>query len=129
MPIYAFLCEDCDSHFDRQLKLADYDTPQDCPECEGGNTRRRVTMPRFNLSGDGWASKNGRVSAHMRKKNERLAGISKQMSREAPVATLQPNVGGERVENWSDAQKLAKSQGKDTKSYEPHIQKERESVK
>lgn len=129
MPIYAFCCEDCETHFDRQLKLADYDTPQTCPECDSEHTYRRVTLPKFNLPGDGWASKNGRVRAQMRKKNERLDAISEQMRRDAPVASLQPNVGGERVESWSDAQKLAKSQGKDTTSYEPHIKKERERVK
>lgn len=129
MPIYAFLCEDCDEHFDEHLKLAEYDTPQKCPSCDSGHTRRRVTVPRFNLPGDGWASKNGRIRAQMRKKHARLDALSEVRRREAPVATLRPNVGGEQVDSWSEAKRLAGSQGKNTSSYDPHIRKEKDDAK
>jgi hypothetical protein len=35
-------------------------------------------------------------------------------------------VGGERVENWSEAKKLAKEKGLNTSSYDPMIRKEKE---
>ena len=48
------------------------------------------------------------------------------MKRDTNVGgSLAPNVDGERVDSWSDAQKLAKSKGKSAESYEPLVQKEK----
>ena len=51
------------------------------------------------------------------------------MKRDAPNVTLVPNVNGERVDSWSDAQKLAKDLGKNTESYNSLIKKENDSKK
>lgn len=71
-------------------------------------------------------TKNLRVARQMREKNERLDGrMREQKGDMASKYTLAPNVGGEVVKDWSDAQKLAKDRGKDTSSYEPMIQREK----
>ena len=128
MPTYAYQCLTCELAFDKKLPLAQYKDPQECPEC-GGETKKLVTMPRFNLAGDGWQSKNQRVRQHMSEKNRRLKVKEEEMKRDAPGMKLAPNVAGERTESWSEAQKLAADKGLDTASYEPMIRKEQELTK
>ena len=109
MPIYSFQCEACETQFDRMMKMSEKDNPTPCPECEEMTSKRLVTGCNFNLPGDGWASKNGRVQKQMAERRRRL-GI-KQHERVAdggvPGGKLVPNVGGEWVETWSEATKLA----------------------
>jgi len=124
MPIYDYECLKCEEFFDKVVPLAEYDHPQVCPTC-GEPAQRRVTAPGFILKGDNWPSKAGRIRGQMAKKNARLDIKSEERRHEAPGMTLAPNVGGERVDSWSDAQKLAASQGKDTSSYDPLVRKER----
>ena len=129
MPIYAFKCPECDNEFDRMLKLADYDTPQACPECEHTPCPRRVTKVNFNLPGDGWASKNGRVAGHMRKKNQRIVRRQDEKKRDQPPVHLVPNVNGVQTGTWKEAQKYAASLGKDAKSYDNHVRREKAGYK
>jgi hypothetical protein len=60
----------------------------------------------------------------MEKKNQRLDAKQNERKRDAPMVTLAPNVGGERVESWSEASKLAASKGKDTSGYDALARKE-----
>jgi putative FmdB family regulatory protein len=124
MPIYEYQCVACDDQFDRMLPIACYKDPQDCPEC-GGATKRLVSAVNFNLTGDGWASKNGRIKKQMAEKNRRLDAKQAEMKRDAPGMTLAPNVEGERVDTWSEAASLAKSKGKDSSGYEKRASKEK----
>ena len=124
MPIYEYACDACEGVFDRMLPMSRSDEPQPCPEC-AGPTRKRVSLPHVIFKGDDWATKNGRVAAQMREKNRRLDQKQEARKRDAPGVTLAPNVGGERVGSWSEAQKLAASQGKDASTYEKRVKTER----
>ena len=89
---------------------------------------KKLFKPTRNMifKGDGWSTKNERIKRQMRAKNKKLDARSNEMKRDTNVGgTLAPNVDGERVDSWSDAQKLAKSKGKNTDSYEPLVQKEK----
>ena len=125
MPIYAHKCPECEEKFDRILKVADIDEPQACPKCEHTPCPRQVVRVNFNLTGDGWASKNGRIAGQMRKKNTRLNARTDQMKRDQPMVKLVPNVNGEETGTWKEAQKLAASQGKNAKSYAPKVAREK----
>lgn len=128
MPIYEYRCEPCDEDFERMLPVSRYDEPQTCEEC-GTIAQKLLTPVNFNLPGDGWASKNGRI-AGQRAASRAKAGVKQnEMVRDAPGVKLVPNVGGERVESWSEAQSLAKSLGKDTTSYAPKIAAEQAAKK
>jgi len=97
--------------------MSERDSETRCPEC--GDLGRRVpSLPQFILVGDGWTGKNLRVKQQM------LETRQNEMKRDAPAVTLAPNVDGERVDSWSDAQKLAKSKGKNADSYNALVQKE-----
>ena len=85
-----------------------------------------VTKPNFILRGDGWAGKNNRIAGQMRRKNQRLDAKQRERRKDGSGGvTLAPNVGGERVDSWSEASKLAKSKGKDTSGYDRLAAKEK----
>lgn len=123
MPTYEYHCDACDEGFERVLRMSQSDEPQPCPAC-AGVTRKRVSLPHVIFAGDDWATKNGRVAAQMTKKNARLTDKQGVRKREAPGISLVPNVDGERVSSWGDAQKLASSKGKDASTYEKKVRSE-----
>jgi len=123
VPIYAYRCDACESDFDLILPVSKYDEPQSCETC-GAPVKKVVTAVNFNLPGDGWPSKNERIAKQMRAKNSVLTTKQNERLREQPHVKLVPNVNGERVDSWGDAQKLASSQGKDATTYAPLVQKE-----
>jgi predicted nucleic acid-binding Zn ribbon protein len=108
----------------RILPMSECKTEQMCAVC-GNTLRKLLTAPNVIFKGDGWSTKNERIKRQMRDKNKKLTAKQNEMKRDAPNVDLAPNVDGQRVDSWSDAQKLAKSKGKDTKSYEPLIAKEK----
>ena len=124
MPVYAYRCESCQISFDRVLALKDYRSPQNCPSCDEVAVKA-VTPVGFVLKGDGWAGKNLKIKSQMAKKNQRLDSKMADMKRDQPVATLAPNVGGERVGSWAEAKKLAASKGKNTATYDKYVAKEK----
>jgi putative FmdB family regulatory protein len=128
MPTYEWRCKDCSETFEKTLRLSEYrelggELP--CPHCESQNTGQIFTTCNFNLKGDDWPGKSIRINNQMRERQERLKPRQDAKRREEPGVRLAPNVGGERVGSWKDAQRLAASQGKDTASYEPMIRKEK----
>jgi putative FmdB family regulatory protein len=126
---YPYKCSKCEHEYICSIPMDDYKIPQPCPECGVKNEKLFRPTRNFILKGDGWAGKNSRINQQMREKNKKLDARTAEMKRDAPNVTLAPNVDGERVDSWSDAQKLAKSKGKSTESYEPMIAKEKESKK
>ncbi len=42
MPIYQYACQDCDQAFEKRLRMAQAGEPQECPNCESPNTRKRI---------------------------------------------------------------------------------------
>ena len=53
MPIYAFVCKQCDHQFDRLQRLSDPD-PETCPACAAQAVQRKLSAPHFRLAGSGW---------------------------------------------------------------------------
>lgn len=53
MPIYEYICIDCDHVHEALQKLGD--TPLvDCPACGKSALKKKVSAPGFRLSGSGW---------------------------------------------------------------------------
>ena len=129
MPFYSYRCDRCDLDYQLNVPMAEYDKEQPCTECGELNKREWKPTTNFILKGDGWAGKNERIKNQMRDKNKKLDARQNEMKRDAPSVSLAPNVDGERVDSWADAQKLAKSKGKNTDSYAPMVAKEKESKK
>lgn len=128
MPVYSYECARCDHPFEEMVPLAHYNEPQPCPQC-GSSCEKQITAVGFNLVGDGWVGKDIRVEGQMRKKNERLDRKQNEFKMDGGVPTLVPNVGGERVDSWSEASKLAKSKGKVTEGYDKLARQEKKDKK
>lgn len=124
MPTYTYVCETCETPFERVLSISRYDEPQTCEAC-GGPGKQTVSLPNFILKGDGWAGKNIKIAGQMAAKNRILDKKQEERKRDAPGVRLAPNVDGERVDSWADAQKLAASKGKNTESYDAKVREEK----
>ena len=124
MPMYAYQCPECEHAFDEMQKLANFDDPMPCPECKHEACPRQVTKVNFNLPGDGWASKNGRISGQMTKRLQSRNARVEAKKREEPLMNLVPNVEGLETGTWKEAQKFAKSVGKDSRTYDKMVSKE-----
>jgi putative FmdB family regulatory protein len=130
MPTYDYQCQSCEHHFELVMKMSEYDTKMKppCPECGAEEQSIRVfSPPMINFSGDGWSTKNSRIAGQMRAKNKRLAAKEREQKGDGMIPQLAPNVGGERVDSWGEAAKLAKDKGKDTTGYERLARKEKAS--
>ncbi len=53
MPIYEYLCRECNHAFDALQKLSD-DPLTDCPDCGKPALRKLLSAPNFRLKGSGW---------------------------------------------------------------------------
>lgn len=124
MPVYEFKCSTCDLIFEVICTREERKQAQPCPECEG-ETERIMSAVGIVLKGDGWPSKAFRVNGQMAEKRGRLAQKERDLKGDGFVPKLAPNVGGERTETWEDAKRLAGEKGKDTSTYDKHIQEER----
>lgn len=125
MPTYVYKCQPCGHDFQKILRISQSEAVQDCPECGSGETEKQIQPVGFVLQGDGFPGKNLRIKEQMRTKNKRLTAKSRERRHDAPGLRLAPNVGGERVDSWDEAKKLAASQGKDVQSYEPKAREEK----
>jgi len=127
MPTYDYECPNKKCRvktFDRILPLAEYRDPQTCEGC-GTVATKVISAPGLIFRGDGWASKNNRISGQMAEKRRRTGVKQNERARDAPGVSLVPNVEGERTSSWADAAKLAGSKGKSTESYGAKIREER----
>jgi len=43
VPIYEYYCADCQMDFDKLVKLSDASVVQDCPECGGRHTQKKLS--------------------------------------------------------------------------------------
>lgn len=53
MPIYEFVCEQCEHEFESFQRLSD-PLPDQCPSCRGGPVRKNISAAGFRLKGGGW---------------------------------------------------------------------------
>lgn len=124
MPTYAYHCENCGHQFEEIIPLSQYKEPQPCPQCET-LCSKEMSAVGLNFPGWDWAGKNNRVRNQMRKKNERLTRKQNELKMDGGTYKLTPNVGGEQVDSWAEAAKLAKSKGKKTEGYEARARQEK----
>ena len=126
MPSYEYKCQKCDFEFEEFLPMSEYDKAQKCPECGSMRTSKIFTSCNFVLKGGGWTGRDLKFKNDKSWNNKILD--KKQNERrqdDTSIPKLAPNVDGERTSSWKDAQKLAKSKGKSTASYEPLVRKEK----
>ena len=125
MPTYEFRCKACGHEFEKLMPMSQCEEVQSCPHCGEAPALKLISGGSgFILKGDGWTGKNIKVSRQMAEKN-RVLGRKQETKKKEQGISLVPNVHGERTGSWSDASKLAASQGKDTSGYEKMAAKEK----
>ncbi len=53
MPIYGYVCKNCEHRLDALQKMAD-EPLLECPVCGEPQLKRQLSAPRFRLKGKGW---------------------------------------------------------------------------
>ena len=53
MPIYEYVCSECDHALEALQKISDAPL-RDCPACEKDTLKKKISAPGFRLSGSGW---------------------------------------------------------------------------
>lgn len=59
MPMYEYVCEQCNKHYDITMKFSEHEILKDklsCKEC-GTKLIQCVSSPNFHLKGEGWFPK------------------------------------------------------------------------
>ena len=56
MPTYGYRCDACEVSYDVTKPMAEYDSPEECPNCQG-DARKLFEATGFVLKGDDWAGK------------------------------------------------------------------------
>ncbi len=125
MPEYSFACGACSHRFDVTLPISQHADPQTCPECAAVPVVKQVSDGvGMVLKGDVWPGKNIRIKNQMADRRAAVGRREHQLKMDGPGIRLAPNVGGERVDSWDEAEKLAASKGKNTASYGDQKRKE-----
>ena len=53
MPLYEYVCPDCELLFEKHVKIDESSPP--CPKCGGDKAHKVVSPTTFQLKGGGWA--------------------------------------------------------------------------
>lgn len=53
MPIYEYVCSDCDHTFETLQKMSEAPLSV-CPACDQPSLKKKISAPGFRLSGSGW---------------------------------------------------------------------------
>jgi putative FmdB family regulatory protein len=43
VPIYEYYCPDCDVEFEKLVRLSEANAAQDCPDCGGRHTQKKLS--------------------------------------------------------------------------------------
>jgi putative FmdB family regulatory protein len=61
MPVYAYICQNCNGEFEKRVGFSDTDQVQECPSCGSKNSRKRLSL--FATKNAGIDSSSGIVSS------------------------------------------------------------------
>jgi putative FmdB family regulatory protein len=54
MPIYEYVCPDCEESFEVFVKITENSKEMKCKKC-GGTAKKKISSSSFLLKGNGWA--------------------------------------------------------------------------
>jgi putative FmdB family regulatory protein len=53
MPLYEYVCDDCNAQFELKRKMTEIDAPAACPNCHGDHVARQISRVMAFTHGDG----------------------------------------------------------------------------
>ena len=90
MPIYEYLCDDCDHRLEVMQKISE-EKLKECPECGEESLRKLVSAASFRLKGTGWYETDfkdkPKKSTEKPKNGEKSETISKSISNNSSKST------------------------------------------
>lgn len=107
MPIYEFICQQCESEFEEIQSFSETKIP-DCPSCGSADVTRRVGRPAIHFKGSGW------YITDSKKTNAAAKGSDKPAKADAAASN-----GSEGGKADSDSKSAAKSESTTASSTEP----------
>jgi putative FmdB family regulatory protein len=54
VPIYEFVCPDCDHEFEEIVPFSSMENTPNCPSCGADHVQRKVGRPAVHFKGSGW---------------------------------------------------------------------------
>jgi putative FmdB family regulatory protein len=66
VPIYEFICYDCDTEFEKLLSFSS-SIVAECPSCQGINVKRQMGLPAVHFKGSGWYITDSKKSVDSKK--------------------------------------------------------------
>jgi putative FmdB family regulatory protein len=57
MPLYEYICQECDIHFEKRVGFSEADSDQECPACGCKQSRKQISL--FAPTGSGNSSTTG----------------------------------------------------------------------
>lgn len=80
MPLYDYICKDCQHEMEVLLKVGEQG-PGQCPQCKKDAFERKLSAPKFRLGGSGWYETDEKPKSKQRniasKDNSEAASTSK----------------------------------------------------
>lgn len=123
MPTYEYSCRVC-GNIQEEIHSIKSSPTISCDGCDSKEPLERLISNNpggFVIKGDS-STKLWKESRIRNKKNADLE--LKQMERYGSGTQLAPNVAGLETDSWSDAKKLAREAGIDTKTYDKYVDSE-----
>lgn len=106
MPIYGYVCKNCEHELDALQKMVDLPLV-DCPACSEPQLKRQLSAPRFRLKGQGWYETDFKKDNQRNLAGEKEAAKSEQKSDDKP-----DKKADKKADKKSDAKSDAKSTSK-----------------
>lgn len=44
MPLYEYICKECDNHFEKRVNFSDAERDQECPACGSLHSRKQISL-------------------------------------------------------------------------------------
>ncbi len=108
MPIYGYVCKNCEHRLDALQKMAD-EPLLECPVCGEPQLKRQLSAPRFRLKGKGW------YETDFKKDNQRnLAGDQDAAKSDKKADDKADKKTDKKTDKKADKKPEAKSTSKST---------------
>ncbi len=132
MPIYEFVCRECEILEEHFHKMSEDTKDHNCPKC--GELMGRVFCTNFNIKDGLTGPSPSKVNRENNYRQRRSKIMDKKQRETHAPQELVPNVADkdgktEIFDTWQEASKFAKSEGRNEKSFEQVIAKEKEKKK
>jgi putative FmdB family regulatory protein len=44
MPLYEYICRECENHFEKRVSFSEADNEQDCPACGSKHSQKQISL-------------------------------------------------------------------------------------